>query len=198
MNCGNLAIVFGPNLLGGDIDGNITVGTKVNESILISQSQTAAELSESFSMSSIPTPESDDSFDEYQDECVPGSMSRSQGDLLSSAVVVPRRPPPPNFRNETEAHTSRPVSYNKVVGAEPAPAPRTRLCDSVIMESSSSYNGSASIKRPTILNREDIMGNDVSNSFKTVVSVEATPLPARNKPPLPAKPRSGDNETSRL
>lgn len=29
MNCGNLAIVFGPNLLGGDIDGNNAIGTKV-------------------------------------------------------------------------------------------------------------------------------------------------------------------------
>ncbi|KAJ1358226.1 hypothetical protein KIN20_016595 [Parelaphostrongylus tenuis] len=145
------------------------------------QSQTAAGLSESFSIWSIPTPESDDSFDEYQDQCVPGTMSRNQ-----------------DFRNQTEAHTSRPVSYNKAVGAEPDPAPRTRLCDSVIMESSSSYNESDSIKRPTILNREHIMGNDVSNSFKTVVSVEAPPLPALIKPPLPAKLRSGDNETLRL
>uniref|UniRef100_A0A1I7WLV1 Rho-GAP domain-containing protein n=1 Tax=Heterorhabditis bacteriophora TaxID=37862 RepID=A0A1I7WLV1_HETBA len=30
MNAGNLAIVFGPNLLGGDIDGNNAFGTKVN------------------------------------------------------------------------------------------------------------------------------------------------------------------------
>ncbi|KAJ1358225.1 hypothetical protein KIN20_016592 [Parelaphostrongylus tenuis] len=34
MNCGNLAIVFGPNLLGGDIDGNNTVGTKVVKTFL--------------------------------------------------------------------------------------------------------------------------------------------------------------------
>ncbi|VDM62814.1 unnamed protein product [Angiostrongylus costaricensis] len=35
MNCGNLAIVFGPNLLGGDLDGNNSIGTKVRESIFI-------------------------------------------------------------------------------------------------------------------------------------------------------------------
>ncbi|KIH57918.1 hypothetical protein ANCDUO_11886, partial [Ancylostoma duodenale] len=34
MNCGNLAIVFGPNLLGGDIDGNNAVGTKIVETLL--------------------------------------------------------------------------------------------------------------------------------------------------------------------
>ncbi|KAK6051454.1 RhoGAP domain protein [Cooperia oncophora] len=34
MNCSNLAIVFGPNLLGGDIDGNNAVGTKIVETLL--------------------------------------------------------------------------------------------------------------------------------------------------------------------
>ncbi|VDM74628.1 unnamed protein product [Strongylus vulgaris] len=320
MNCGNLAIVFGPNLLGGDIDGNNAVGTKIVETLLknasrlfgcpvvsnngnsggqhtsgrltvdtnsppkpgqskdrlefgsisswgtsprgrpkerappppyvtpktgslidlsddcnnmeqsahtstpsriepsLTQSQTltSADLSESFGMSPTATAESDDSFDEYQDESLPGSMSRSQGDITAASLTTPQRPPPPTFRNGSDSSSSRPLSYNKAVGAEPVPVPRSRASRSVIVENSSSSSGSGSIKRPSILNREDIVGADVSNrrtayqtpcmpfvevlcfSFKTVVAVEAPPLPARNKPPLPAKPRSGDNETSRL
>ncbi|RCN46190.1 RhoGAP domain protein [Ancylostoma caninum] len=327
MNCGNLAIVFGPNLLGGDIDGNNAVGTKIVETLLkhasrlfgcpvvnngnggghqaagrsltvdtnsppkpgqsrerseygsisswgtsprgrpkerappppyvtpktgslidlsdecnntdqtahtsttaridpsLTQSQSlmSADLSESFGMSPTATAESDDSFDEYQDESLPGSMSRSQGDIAAASLTTPQRPPPPvllklilyfifivtsvrkeavffqTFRNGSESSNNRPLSYNKAVGAEPIPVPRSRTSRSVVMENnSSSSSGSGSIKRPSILNREDIVGADVSNSFKTVVAVEAPPLPARNKPPLPAKPRSGDNETSRL
>ncbi|VDL75665.1 unnamed protein product [Nippostrongylus brasiliensis] len=234
MNCGNLAIVFGPNLLGGDIDGNnaivetllkhaprlfgcpvvsnngnaggnsngqqsvnrgLTVDTStpskpshskdsvstpwgssprgrpkerappppylhpktgslidlsddcndadsmahtsslaMNDSSYIqSQSMMSADLSESFGMSPTPAQESDDSFDEYQDESLPSSISRSQGEILAASLAAPQRPPPPEYF-----------------------------------------------------------------SFKTVVSVDAPPLPARSKPPLPVKPRSGDNETSRL
>ncbi|KHJ99874.1 RhoGAP domain protein [Oesophagostomum dentatum] len=289
MNCGNLAIVFGPNLLGGDIDGNNAVGTKIVETLLkhasrlfgcpvvnsnggaqnaagrtltvdtssppkggqakdrldfgsisswgtsprgrpkerappppyvapktgslidlsdecnsteqsahtsaaariepnLTQSQVlmSADLSESFGMSPTATAESDDSFDEYQDESLPGSMSRIKMHVFQT------------FRNGSESSNGRPLSYNKAVGAEPVPVPRSRASRSVIVENSSSSSGSGSIKRPSILNREDIVGTDVSNSFKTVVAVEAPPLPARSKPPLPAKPRSGDNETSRL
>ncbi|KAJ1358227.1 hypothetical protein KIN20_016596 [Parelaphostrongylus tenuis] len=39
MNCGNLAIVFDPNLLGSDIDGNNTVGTKIVETFLKNSSR---------------------------------------------------------------------------------------------------------------------------------------------------------------
>ncbi|KAK5976883.1 Rho GTPase-activating protein 17 [Trichostrongylus colubriformis] len=306
MNCSNLAIVFGPNLLGGDIDGNNTVGTKIVETLLKnaprlfgcpvvtnsghggglgesngqqnssrnisvdtstpskpaghskerlepgsgslwgtsprgrpkerappppyaqpktgslidlsdecneaelahtsisalndssfiqSQSLMSAELSESFGMSPTPAQESDDSFDEYQDESLPSSISRSHGEITSASFNVPQRPPPPTFRSETG--NSRPLSYNKAVGAEPIPVPRTRSSRSVVVENSSSSSGSGSVKRPTILNREDIVGPEVSNSFKTVVSVDVPLLPARAKPPLPIKPKS-DNETSRL
>ncbi|WKY16676.1 hypothetical protein Q1695_001368 [Nippostrongylus brasiliensis] len=302
MNCGNLAIVFGPNLLGGDIDGNNAVGTKIVETLLKhaprlfgcpvvsnngnaggnsngqqsvnrgltvdtstpskpshskdsvstpwgssprgrpkerappppylhpktgslidlsddcndadsmahtsslamndssyiqSQSMMSADLSESFGMSPTPAQESDDSFDEYQDESLPSSISRSQGEILAASLAAPQRPPPPAFRPESSAST-RPLSYNKAVGAEPTPVPRTRPSRSLVVDNSSSSSGSGSIKRPTILNRDDIVGPEVSNSFKTVVSVDAPPLPARSKPPLPVKPRSGDNETSRL
>ncbi|KAK6766903.1 hypothetical protein RB195_026269 [Necator americanus] len=303
MNCSNLAIVFGPNLLGGDIDGNNAVGTKIVETLLkhasrlfgcpvisnnghgggqqssgrgltvdtnsppksghskeklehgsitswgtsprgrpkerappppyvtpktgslidlsdecnntdqsahtsidaridpnLTQTQSlmSADLSESFGMSPTATAESDDSFDEYQDESLPGSMSRSQGDIAAASLGTPQRPPPPTFRSGSESSNNRPLSYNKAVGVEPVPVPRSRTSRSVIVENSSSSSGSGSLKRPSILNREDIVGADASNSFKTVVAVEAPPLPARNKPPLPAKPRSGDNETSRL
>ncbi|PIO74285.1 RhoGAP domain protein [Teladorsagia circumcincta] len=198
MNCGNLAIVFGPNLLGGDIDGNNAVGTKIVETLLknaprlfgcpvvsnnghggggggpngqqnssrnisvdTGQSLMSADLNESFGMSPTPAQESDDSFDEYQDESLPSSISRSHGEMISSMFNVPQRPPPPTFRSE--GSNSRPLSYNKAVGAEPIPVPRSRPSRSVIVENSSSSSGSSSIKRPTILNREDIVGLDVSN-----------------------------------
>ncbi|KJH40301.1 RhoGAP domain protein [Dictyocaulus viviparus] len=305
MNCSNLAIVFGPNLLGGDIDGNNAVGTKIVETLLKnaprlfgcpvvnntytsdyeeanqnplvksftaeshtltkpnypkdtnesgntpswnaslrgrpkerappppyaqpktgslidlsddcsgeSSTQTLAtsknglgfdqnqssitnDLRESFTISPITVQESDDSFDEYRDECLPECMSKSQGEIYAPSLIIPERPPPPTFRNESESHNSRRVSYNKAVDAEPTPVPRSRPRSS-IKGNSSTYNGSGSVKRPSILNREDIIGVDVIDNFKTVVAVEAPPLPARNKPPLPVKPRNGDNETPRL
>lgn len=313
MNCSNLAIVFGPNLLGGDIDGNNAVGTKIVEtllknaprlfgcpvltnngysgssngadgqlsisrgltvdttassrparsmdrlesssntpwcssprgrpkerappppymqpkagslidlsdecndaecndtestshistsalnvsSLIQSQSLMSADLNDSFGMSCTAAQESDDSLDEYQDESLPNSISKSEGESITTSFAVPQRPPPPALRPES-SNSSRPLSYNKAVGAEPTPVPRTRPSRSVAVENSSSPSGYGPIKRPTILNRENLAGENLLNSFKTVVSVDAPSLPARAKPPLPTKPRSGENETSRL
>ncbi|KAK6035453.1 hypothetical protein COOONC_27042, partial [Cooperia oncophora] len=138
-----------------------STSAKNDSSYTQSQSLISADLNESFGMSPTPAQESDDSFDEYQDESLPSSISRSHGEMISALFNVPQRPPPLTFR--PESGNNRPLSYNKAVGAEPIPVTRPRTSRSVIVENSSSSSGSGSIKRPTILNREDIVGSEVPN-----------------------------------
>lgn len=65
------------------------------------QSLMSADLNDSFGMSCTAAQESDDSLDEYQDESLPNSISKSEGESITTSFAVPQRPPPPVSKSNT-------------------------------------------------------------------------------------------------